>query len=216
MATPAELEVAITDLAALADNDLASLWRQVDTADQARDALMDVLPDLVRTYSLASATISADWYDEMRDMVEARGRFAAIPADPGELGTEQLARWGVGPLFTDEPDWSRAMTLVRGGMQLRIANSSRHTVAGSSLADPAAEGWQRQTSGSGCAFCEMIASRGRVFSEATVDFAAHDHCSCAAVPAWRGRPRPVKSYTPSSRNITDADRARVRKYLRTH
>ena len=214
MATPAELEVAVTDLATLADNDLASLWRQVETADQARDALMDVLPDLIQTYSLASATISADWYDDIRDMVEARGRFTAIPAEPGELGADKLARWGVGPLFTEEPDWQRAMTLVRGGMQLRIANSSRYTVAGSSLADPAAEGWQRQGSGE-CDWCSVLIGRGAVYSESTADFAAHDHCRCSAVPAFRGQPRPVRPYTPSSRSVTDADRARVREYLRT-
>ena len=216
MATPAELKVAITDLAVLADNDLAALWRQVDAADEAREALLDVLPTLTNTYSLASATISADWYDDLRDMIDARGRFSAIPAEPGDLGAEALARWGVGPLFQGEPDWARARTLVKGGMQLRIANASRYTVAGSSIADPAADGWMRQTSGSGCAFCEMIAGRGAVFSESSADFAAHDHCSCAAVPAWKNEPRPVKPYTPSSRNITDADRARVREYLRAH
>ena len=215
MATPTELKVAISDLAVLADNDLAALWRQVNTADEAREALLDVLPALVNTYSLASATISADWYDDLRDMIDARGRFTAIPAEPGDLGAEALARWGIGPLFKAEPDWARARTLVKGGMQLRIANASRYTVAGSSIEDPAAEGWQRQGSGS-CAFCAMLIGRGAVYSEAGADFAAHDHCNCSAVPAFKGEPRPVKPYTPSARKASDADRARVREYLRTH
>lgn len=215
MATPAELKVAISDLAVLADRDLDALWRQVDTADEAREALQDVLPALVSTYSLASSTIAADWYDDQRDMVEARGRFTAIPADLGDLGADVLARWGIGPLFAAEPDWGRARTLVKGGMQLRIANASRYTVAGSSIADPAAEGWQRQGSGS-CAFCAMLIGRGSVYTEAGADFAAHDHCNCSAVPAFKGAPRPVKPYTPSKRKASEADRARVREYLRTH
>lgn len=215
MATPTELRVAITDLATLADRDLAVLWRQVSTADDARDALMDVLPDLVHTYSLASATISADWYDDLRDMVEARGRFRAIPTDPQDLGADSLARWGVAPLYAAEPDWSRARTLVKGGMQLRIANASRYTVAGSSLADPAADGWMRQGSG-GCAFCSMLIGRGAVYSEASADFGAHDHCRCSAVPAFKGSPRPVKPYTPSARKASDADRARVRGWIADH
>ena len=152
MATPQALRTAVTDLAVLADNDLAALWRQVDTPGAAREAFLDVLPPLVNSYSLASAAISADWYDDTRDLVGARGRFAAIPADLGDLGAETLARWGVGPLFKAEPDWNRARALVKGGMQLRIANASRYTVAGSSVADPAADGWQRQGAGS-CAFC---------------------------------------------------------------
>lgn len=215
MTTPAELKVAISDLAVLADGDLATLWRQVETPEQAREALQDVLPALVNTYSLASATIAADWYDEQRDMIEARGRFRAIPADLGDLGADILARWGVGPLFGAEPDWSRARMLIKGGMQLRIANASRYTVANSAIEDPAADGWMRQGSGE-CAFCSMLIGRGAVYTERGADFAAHDHCRCSAIPAWGGEPRPVRPYTPSARKATDADRARVREYLRTH
>lgn len=214
MATPQALRTAVTDLAVLAGNDLDALWRQVSTPDEAREALEDVLPALVNTYGLASATISADWYDDARDMVEARGRFSAIPAELGDTGGGILARWAVGPLFAAEPDWRRAKVLVEGGMQLRIANASRYTVAGSSIADPAADGWQRQGAGS-CAFCAMLIGRGAVYSESGADFAAHDHCHCSAVPAFKGEPRPVKPYTPSKRKASNADRARVREYLRT-
>ena len=163
MATPQALKTAITDLAVLADNDLRALWRQVSTADEAKAALRDVLPALTETYALASASISADWYDEARDMVDARGRFRAIPADPGNLGADALAGYAVGPLYQGEPDWNRAQVLVKGGLQLRIANASRYTVAGSSIADPAADGWQRQGAGS-CAFCAMLIGRGAVRS----------------------------------------------------
>ena len=215
MTTPAALRTAITDLAVLADRDLGAVWRQVSTADEANAALRDVLPDLIHTYSLASATISANWYDDLRDMIEARGRFTAIPAALDDLGADSLAGYAVAPLYQAESDWRRARVLVQGGMQLRIANASRYTVAGSSIADPAAEGWQRQGSGE-CAFCSMLIGRGAVYSEAGADFAAHDHCNCSAVPAFKGEPRPVKPYTPSARKATDADRARVREYLRTH
>lgn len=212
MATPAELAVAITDLAALADNDLSALWRQVSTAVEAREALMDVLPSLVGTYALASATISADWYDDLRDAVEARGRFVAFPVEPERLGADVLARWGVGPLFAEEPDWQRARVLVAGGMQLRIANASRYTVARSAVADPAADGWQREGVGE-CDWCNVLIGRGAVYTESTADFAAHDHCRCSAVPAWKGQPRPVKPYTPSPRR-NRADYERARRWMR--
>lgn len=213
MATPQALKTAITDLAVLAGNDLDALWRQVQTPDEAREALQDVLPALVNTYGLAAATISADWYDDTRDLVDARGRFQAIPADLGDQGADILARWGIGPLFKPEADWRRARVQIEGGLQLRIANASRYTVVGSAIADPAADGWQRQGAGS-CAFCAMLIGRGAVYSEAGADFAAHDHCRCSAVPAFKGEPRPVKPYTPSKRKASDADRARVREYLR--
>lgn len=212
MTTPRALRTAITDLAVLAGNDLDGLWRQVSTAEQARDALGDVLPVLVATYGLAASTITADWYDDVRDAVAARGRFTAIPALLDDTGTDALAGWAVDPLFKPEPDWPLAQVLVAGGMQRRIANHSRATVVDSSLADPAAGGWMRQGAGA-CAFCAMLIGRGAVYSEAGADFASHDHCHCSAVPAFDGQPRPVKSYTPSKRVASDADRARVRRYL---
>lgn len=183
MATPQALRTAIRDLAVLANNDLSALWRQVSTPDQARDALLDVLPGLTASYGAASATLSANWYDDLRDLIEAKGRFRAIPAVIGTAGAEELARWGVEPLYAAEPDWSSARTLIAGGLQRRIANGSRYTVAGSAVADPAARGWRRTGSG-GCGFCAMLIGRGAVYTEATADFASHDHCGCAAEPAW--------------------------------
>lgn len=207
----------VADLVAVALSDVGVVFRQVDTAEAAREALQDILPSLVALYGAAAATLSADWYDDIRDTDGARGRFTAIPAevDPATAGTTELAGWGVGPLFQAEPDWDSARSLVQGGLQRRITNASRETITGSSVADPAADGWQRVGSGE-CAFCDMLIGRGAVYSEASADFASHDHCACSATPAFGGQPRPVRAYTPSKRNITDADRARVRDYLRTN
>lgn len=215
MATPAELRVAIEDLAVLADRDTGKLWRQVRSAEQARDGLRDILPDLVRAYVLASATITADWYDEQREASEVPGSFRAIPAEPADLGADTLALWAVGPLFAAEPDWTRSRVLLRGGLQLRIANASRSTVALSAEEDPSAQGWMRAGSG-GCAFCAMLIGRGAVYTVASVDFGAHDNCRCSAVPAFSGRPRPVRPYEPSERTASDADRARVRDWIAKH
>lgn len=212
----AELRGAVADLSTIAAADLRGLWAQVTTPDQARQALQDVLPALTQTYSLAASTVAANWYDELREQQNIDGRFRAITADLGDLGADVLARWGIGPLFEAEPDWERAKVLVNGGLQLRIANAARDTVTGSAVADPQARGWQRVGDGHSCPFCSMLIARGAVYSKATVAFAAHDDCGCTAVPAWGGRPLPVEPYAPTSRNITDADRARVRAYLAQH
>lgn len=207
----------LAELEALAATDLRVLFRDFDSAEALRDAAMDLLPQLVAVYGVAAATLAADWYDEVREADEVRGRFRAIPAevDPDQAGTDELARWGVAPLFRPEPDTSAARVLIEGGLQRRIANASRHTLTRSAVEDPRAAGWQRVGSGE-CAFCAMLIGRGAVYTERGADFASHDHCNCSAVPAFDGRPRPVRPFTPSQRNITDADRARVREYLRTH
>lgn len=214
-ATATDLRRGVERLTRLANRDLDIIWQRVRTGVQARNALADVLPPLIDKYGAAAATLAAQWYDDLREQAEVKGRFSAIPADIRDSGTDELARWAVAPLFQAEPDWMTARTKVHGGLQRRITNFSRQTVAGSSIADPNARGWQRIGAGA-CAFCAMLISRGAVYSEASADFASHDHCHCAAVPAWEGHSQPVKPYTPSSRNITDADRARVREYLRTH
>lgn len=215
MATPAELRSAIHSLSTLAAADLRSVWSKVNTADQAQEALLNVLPDLTLSYRLASASVAADWYDDLRDHHRIRRKFTALVPDIDDGGADILARWGVGPLYSAQPDWSRAKALVSGGLQLRIANAARDTVRESAIEDPEARGWQRETSG-GCEFCEMLAGRGIVYDEASADFASHTNCNCIAVPAFEGREKPVKAYTPSPRNITDADRTRVREYISQH
>lgn len=211
VATPALLRSGIAQLTSLANRDLAALWRQVTDAAQARTALMDVLPAIVETYGQAAATVAAQWYDEARTKAAIRGSFEAIPVEPSDRGAQALAGWAT----SAGTDLMTIQALVLGGLQRRIADSARETVMGSTVADPHAAGWQREAQG-GCAFCQMIAGRGAVFSEASADFASHDSCRCVAVPAFDGRPRPVKPYTPSTKTATDADRARVREYLRTH
>lgn len=178
------LRQGVADLSTLANADLAELWRTVTNADEARAALLEILPDLCDTYGSAASTLAADWYDETRDGLRVAGRFSAITADLGDLGGDVLARWGIAPLFGADPNWLAAQTLIEGGLQRRIANASRDTVTGSTYADPKAVGWQRVGNGD-CSWCEMLISRGAVYTEASSQFAAHDHCQCGAMPQFR-------------------------------
>jgi len=206
----------LKQLVVLANRDLEVYWRQFDSADVARDGLRDILPELVRLYGAAAATLAADWYEDLRDEVGVPGSFTAIPAElPDTSRTDALARWAVGALYATTPDFQRALTAASGGLQRVIADADRQTVMLTSVEDPGAKGWQREGAG-GCAFCQMLIGRGAVYSEASADFGSHDHCNCTAVPAFDGEPKPVREYTPTDRNITDADRARVRDWLSDH
>lgn len=182
--------------------------------DVARERLVNELPRLVTLYGQAAATTAADWYDELRDQEAVKRRFRAIVADlPVDLGTDELARWGLSPVFRADPDWVAAQTLIAGGMTRRVLEPARATVTGSAVQDPSAEGWQRAGSGE-CAFCRMLIGRGAVYTEATAKFSSHDHCRCSAVPAFKGKPLPIRPSEPSGANITDADRARVREWIK--
>lgn len=207
----------LDELVRLATIDLDVLWRQVNDAAVARELLADILPELIAVYGSAAGTLAADWYDDLRVEQEIPGRFSALVADlPPRGQTDALAGWAVGDLFSAQPDFDGSLLKAQGGMQRLIGNVGRSTVMGSSIADPRAMGWQRVTDGNACGFCRMLASRGAVYSESTVDFGAHDLCGCAATPAFDGRPIPVQPFTPSPRVVTDADRARTRDWMREH
>jgi hypothetical protein len=187
---------------------MAALWRQVSNAVEARIALQDVLPALAQTYGQAAASVAADWYDEAREAAEVSGGFRAIPASLEDQGSDALALWA----SEKGSDLASIQALVEGGLTRRIFDWSRQTVMGSALADPKADGWQRTGVGS-CAFCAMLIGRGAVYSEATADFASHDHCNCDATPAFSGKSRPVKPYKPGPRHGSEADFDRAKAWI---
>lgn len=206
MALPGlDLRDGVQGLYGYASADLAALWRQVSTAAEASAALHDILPGLISTYGSAAAVLAANWYDELRESLEISGAYTAIPADKPDVGAHALVGWAA----SEATDLDAFQSLILGGMQRRIADFSRDTIAESSIADPRARGWQRTGSGE-CDWCAMLIGRGAVYSESSADFASHDHCRCSAVPAWDGQARPVRPFTPSLRhNVADQERAKA-------
>lgn len=211
----------VAAVAARAANDLAGAYDLAALAErQAYATLFDVVPDIVVAYGEAAAAIAADWYDDVRDADRIPGRFVTAPADLADVRVEPLVGWAESTATA--PDAFE--TLLLGGLSTRVADWARATIIGSSLTDPGATGWQRVASSTACAFCRMLAGRGAVYSEARVDFAAHDKCLCSATPAFDGQPRPVKPYTPTNRyGDTDegrarhaADLARATEWLKAH
>lgn len=179
MPPASDLRRGVAHLSRLAQSDLDRIWEKVTSAAAAREALNDLLPALIDTYGAAAAALAAEWYDDLRDKIEARKAFTAIPADIPDSGAPALVGWALDTAV----DFTAFQTLIVGGTQRRIANFSRLTVTGSSIADPSAVGWQRVGVGD-CNFCAMLIGRGAVYSEATADFEAHDHCQCGAEPVF--------------------------------
>ena len=207
----------VRDLGIEAQRDVEILWRSMADARGAKDALFDMLPEIVAAYHGAAASAAADFYDEVRAASEARSTFSPILLDPPDLGTDALVKWALGAAA----DGATFQSLIAGGVTKRIANGARDVVRLSSIADPAARGWMRVGSGN-CDFCAMLIGRGAVYSEMSVDFASHDHCSCGAAPAFN--PSQIKAvkdeFVPSARRKSDAvkerDRARVADWIDDH
>jgi hypothetical protein len=78
-----------------------------------------------------------------------------------------------------------AMTNTARSAHRLALDGGRSTLTASVSADRRARGWQRVTSGKPCAFCDMLAGRGEVYTEESAGFQAHDGCSCSAEPVYR-------------------------------
>lgn len=108
-----------------------------------------------------------------------------------------------------------AAVAASGAVTRMTMAAARQTVTRSSVRDPRVRGWRRLVApGSRCPFCRMLADRGHVYTSESVRFGAHDHCMCQAAPAFAGaRPTDVDEYRPSDKEISPADRARVRSWM---
>lgn len=207
-----EFRRAIRDLMILAESDIRDLWRLVQ--DAGIDALYELLPDVIDTYGSAAQSLAADYYENLREVEEAPGRFTPIVEPPATTGSGALIGWATATA-TDDRAFQQ---LIFGGVQRRIVNQSRDVVTRSAIADPSARGWMRIGSGK-CDFCMTLIGRGAVYTERTADFASHDGCGCNAAPAFNpAQVRTVKSaFVASARRRSEetkaADNERVREWM---
>lgn len=203
-------------LTGLAEGEVRALILEVgDFAGRAL-ALESALPIIIDTYGEAAGAVAAEWYDEYRLSLGVPGRFQAIPAPlPANTGAVELLAWARATAST--PDGM--IDLIYGGMQRRVSNQARLTVMGAANIDPRSTGWRRIGVGANCAFCDMLISRGDVYDDKSVRFAAHDKCNCQAAPAF-GRwsdASEVDDYKRSYRNdgseTAAADKARAKAWI---
>lgn len=187
-------------IADYAADDLRRLFASFDLSspDRVRDALLEVVPQLVQEYGDLAAVVAAEWYEEVRDApgtFQARlGRSAAEEAVVGNV------RYAARHLYTDDP--AATIDVLHGAMQRHIAYSGRDTIARSAGADPARPRYARVPAGGRtCAFCEMVASRGFVYASAkhAGEFEKyHDDCNCQIVPSWDAERAHIEGYDPDA------------------
>lgn len=208
MATRADLRRIIEahrDVRTLAVADARRLWDSLDHDDplEVREALEDLLPPLVDGYGEIAATVTADWYDDLRDAAGVSGAFSAVLAAPvAAEAVRANARWAIGPLFSADPDPEAAFGLLAGEVDRLTLQSGRQTVSASVKNDPAGPRWARVPQGRTCAFCLTLASRGAVYrSEETAGGlhpdSYHADCDCVPTPVWPDQPYP-EGYDPDA------------------
>lgn len=210
---------ALGDVSTLMQRDLSQVWQSIagDTPTAAVAALLEAVPGIGEMYGDMAATLAVDYYESSREIAGVPGSFVAKPAVlAGPDRFDSLVRWAVTPLFDPTQGLASVPTRIGGPLQMIVADASRETIVGNSERDPKAVGWKRVTHG-GCDFCQMLAGRSTLY-RAGSRFASHPHCHCSGAPVFgdgtTGQHVSVNQYEASKRNITDADRARLRAYMK--
>lgn len=150
----------LMQLRSLADADVAALLAAVsgESVADVRNALIDVLPELMAPYLTASGELAAVLFEDLRVEAGVRGTFYAESAAPALTAArvDGTARWAVAPLADDALS-ATVQSRLAGSMMRAIMDSSRDTMQ----ANGARQGtrFQRMARPGACAFCGILASR---------------------------------------------------------
>ena len=199
MATPvpraSEQQSAQAGLIVVMLRDLAKVWRLLhpQALDRSLSTWVAGVHAVVSRYGPMAATLAADHYDAARATARAPGRFTVqIPDAPDEQHVDTVMRWATKELWGRDAETlaervAAAQQKSDAAASKLVTDLARATVTDAVNEDPAAVGWTRVAKPTACAFCRLLATRGGVYTQATVKFRAHDGCSCTAEPVFKGQ-----------------------------
>jgi hypothetical protein len=166
MVSRSEIEpfrLATSELSRLVREALEAFFLSLDLTkpEETRDALLEFVPILVEQYGEVAATMAADWYEELRAVTAAAGRFTAVTAAsvPAEAVQAQV-RFLAGALWTPNPAdmlggllTSADKYVKQPGRDTIMSNAKREGVRFARV----------PTGDKTCAFCLMLASRDAIY-----------------------------------------------------
>lgn len=188
----------------LAQRDLATFFYGLNLSrpELVRDALLEVVPTLVREYGDLAAVAAAEWYEEVRAAQVGGTYNARLAGLAPDRAVEGSVRWASGHLFDGDP--TQALANLTGAIQRHISYGSRATVARNAELDPARPRFARVPRGTKtCTFCSLMASRGFVYRTAELaEFRQHDGeeyhdaCRCEVVAEFDREQHHIAGYDP--------------------
>jgi hypothetical protein len=158
---------------------------------------------VVDQYARTSAALGAEFYDGQRAAAGVLGPFTVPVADPPPPEqTEASLRWASKDLWERDPEDPATTDAQREPLEVRleqaekkaeqvaqklVTDTGRGTVQEAVRQDQQATAWARAAALGACSFCKLLAMRGAVYKQDTVDFRAHDGCHCGVIPVFRGQ-----------------------------
>lgn len=183
-------------LRAQALRQVLAIWPAFNVEDAARSwpSVEAALLSVIGERRTVSASLAAGYFDAFRRAEGVGGIASPVMA---RFDAEAVARARTSLQVTGYVTTERlralkhpapgAVALVRvsGAATRHVLDGGRETLQESVRRDRRARGWARVTSGNPCSFCEMLASRGAVYTATSGAFQTHDHCGCALEPAYQ-------------------------------
>lgn len=200
-AASAAARTAQVAISAAAMRDAVKLWPLLDPRrlTQTWPGWLQAMILLTKTYHAQSSLAAGRSYRLARAEATRSPapssliKLAAPPSD--EWMTRAYGFAGPGTLSKDTAQPNTALSTVLGTTSRIVMDGGRTTVFDTVEDDPVAVGWYLQTDGRPCYWCAMIASRGVVYKEHSLDASnarfegdgtakLHNHCHCCLAPAF--------------------------------
>lgn len=181
--------------------DVIRLWPMLDKTRLAETfpTWLSAMQQLVANYHGQSAQAAASFYRAARSTAlhspTPLELIKTAPTPSPEWTARAFGFSGPGMMSRDTAQPGTALSTTLGTASRIVLDGGRNTIERTVEADPAAVGWFLQTDGDPCWWCAMIASRGTVFKEHSLDRSnarftgpgtarMHNHCGCILAPSF--------------------------------
>ncbi|MCW2898479.1 MAG: hypothetical protein JWO67_744 [Streptosporangiaceae bacterium] len=181
--------------------DVVKLWPLLNKARLAETfpGWLTAMTSLITNYHGQSSAAAATFYRAARATALQSPTPGSLikpaPSPDPQWVTRALGFSGPGMLSRDTAQPGTALSTTLGTASRIALDGGRTTIGQTVQADPAAVGWFFLTDGDPCHWCAMIASRGVVFKEHSMDRSnarfigegtakVHNKCGCTLSPAF--------------------------------
>lgn len=160
-------DLTLDSLSTAALADLRALLSSLEdlSPERSKAILFEAFPEVFNPYAAAASDVSASFYEEVRDLANAKGSFTAET-----LSSVETDRWGalVGagtqPRMLEQGAANLMFQFLAGGLTSILSTMAADTIYGNAQKDPVKTGFQRVPKPGCCGFCGMLASRGASYS----------------------------------------------------
>jgi hypothetical protein len=173
-------------------------------------ALRETIPPIVEAYGNVAATVSADFYDELRVGAGVKKGYTAIaPTRDWAKISEPIAGFAIKRFITEAPLQS-TISLIAGAVMSEIFTTARETMQYNADRDSVKVTYQRVTRPNACDFCIYMAVgfEGKSSQEEYKDF--HNHCMCVDVAVFENQTWTEPEHYGEFRDNLEEARGRIR------